>query len=79
MKKDSFKLTTKQIELITQIFENIEELSKDESFITKMENAYNIMDDDGIIEENEEDYMKLINFKVEITDLISDSFPDSEH
>ena len=78
MKKDSFKLTTKQIELITQIFENIEELSKDESFITKMENAYNIMDDD-IIEENEEDYMKLINFKGEITDLISDSFPDSEH
>jgi dTDP-4-dehydrorhamnose 3,5-epimerase-like enzyme len=79
MKKDSFKLTTKQIELITQIFENIEELSKDESFITKMENAYNIMDDGGIIEENEEDYMKLINFKEEITDLISDSFPDSEH
>ena len=78
MKKDSFKLTTKQIELITQIFENIEELSKDESFITKMENAYNIMDDD-IIEENEEDYMKLINFKGEITDLISDSFPDSEY
>ena len=28
---------------------------------------------------NEEDYMKLINFKGEITDLISDSFPDSEH
>ena len=79
MKKDSFKLTTKQIELITQIFENIEELSKDESFITKMENAYNSMDDDGIVEENEEDYMRLINFKGEITDLINDSFPDSEH
>ena len=79
MKKDSFKLTTKQIELITQIFESIEELSKDESFITKMENAYNIMDDDGIIEENEEDYMRLINFKGEITDLINDRFPDSEH
>lgn len=79
MKKDSFKLTTKQIELIAQIFDNIEELSKDESFITKMENAYNIMDDDKITEENEEDYLSLINFKDEITDLISDSFPDSGH
>ena len=79
MKKDSFKLTTKQIELMAQIFDNIEELSKDESFITKMENAYNTMDDDDIIEENEEDYMKLINFKEEITDLISNSFPDSGH
>lgn len=79
MKKDSFKLTTKQIELMAQIFDNIEELSKDESFITKMENAYNTMDDDDIIEENEEDYMKLINFKEEITELISDSFPDSGH
>ena len=37
------------------------------------------MDDDGIVDENEEDYMKLINFKGEITDLINDSFPDSEH
>ena len=79
MKKGSFKLTDKQIELMAQIFDNIEELSKDESFITKMENAYNTMDDDDIIEENEEDYMKLINFKEEITELISDSFPDSGH
>ena len=79
MKKGSFKLTDKQIELMAQIFDNIEELSKDESFITKMENAYNTMDEDDIIEENEEDYMKLINFKEEITELISDSFPDSGH
>ena len=79
MKKGSFKLTDKQIELMAQIFDNIEELSKDESFITKMENAYNTMDEDDIIEGNEEDYMKLINFKEEITDLISNSFPDSGH
>jgi hypothetical protein len=79
MKKDPFKLTTKQIELMAQIFDNIEELSKDESFITKMENANNAMDDDDIIEENEDDYMKLINFKEDITELISNSFPDNEH
>ena len=63
---------------MAQIFDNIEELSKDESFITKMENAYDAEDDD-INEENEDDYMKLINFKEDITELISNSFPDNEH
>lgn len=79
MKKDSFKLTDRQAVLMTQIFDSIEELSKDESFISKMEHAYNIMNDSDITEENEDEYLKLINFKEDAIDIINCSFPDSGH
>lgn len=79
MNINSIKLTSIQLKLMAQIFDNLKTLSKDKDFIDKMELAYNIMDDDDITDENEEDYMQLINFKEDIEVFISSNFPDSGH
>ena len=79
MNNKSIKLTSMQLKLMAQIFDNLKTLSKDEDFIAKMELAYDTMEDDDITEENEEDYMQLINFKEDIEDFISSKFPDSGH
>lgn len=66
-------LTKEQLQIINTLFKALETLSKDETFQKKLEIAYNMSDED-VNETNEDDYMKLINFKEDVIDYTNNSF-----
>ena len=66
-------LTKEQLQIINTIFKALETLSNDGSFQKKLEIAYNMSDED-VNETNEDDYMKLINFKEDVIDYTNNSF-----
>lgn len=73
MKNNTIKLTDEQLQTINTLFKALETLSKDKSFQKKLEMAYN-MDDEDVNETNEDDYMKLLNFKEDVIDYTNNSF-----
>jgi len=66
-------LTKEQLQIINTLFKALETLSNDRSFQKKLEIAYNMSDED-VNETNEDDYMKLINFKEDVIDYTNNSF-----
>jgi len=66
-------LTKEQLQIINTLFNALETLSNDRSFQKKLEIAYNMSDED-VNETNEDDYMKLINFKEDVIDYTNNSF-----
>ena len=66
-------LTKEQLQIINTLFKALETLSNDRSFQKKLETAYNMSDED-VNETNEDDYMKLINFKEDVIDYTNNSF-----
>lgn len=60
MKKTDIKLTEEQLQTLTTLFKALETLAKDKTFNKKLNAAYE-MDVEDIPEENEDDYMKLVN------------------
>ena len=73
MKNNTIKLTDEQLQTINTLFKALETLSKDKLFQKKLEMAYN-MDDEDVNETNEDDYMKLLNFKEDVIDYTNNSF-----
>lgn len=73
MKNNNVTLTKEQLQTINTLFKALETLSKDETFQKKLEIAYNMSDED-VNETNEDDYMKLINFKEDVIDYTNNSF-----
>jgi hypothetical protein len=66
-------LTKEQLQIVNTLFKALETLSNDRSFQKKLEIAYNMSDED-VNETNEDDYMKLINFKEDVIDYTNNSF-----
>lgn len=66
-------LTKEQLQIINTLFNALETLANDRSFQKKLEIAYNMSDED-VNETNEDDYMKLINFKEDVIDYTNNSF-----
>ena len=74
MKTPNITISDEQHKLYNQLFEALGKLQKDEDFIKKMEIAIEMSDED-ITEQNEDDYMKLINLKEDIIDITNNYFP----
>ena len=73
MKNNNVTLTKEQLQTVNTLFKALETLSNDRSFQKKLEIAYNMSDED-VNETNEDDYMKLINFKEDVIDYTNNSF-----
>lgn len=74
MKNTDITLTEEQLQTINTLFKALETLSKDKSFQKKLELAYEMDEEEEVNEENEDDYMKLINFKEDVIDYTNNSF-----
>ena len=74
MKNTDIILTEEQLQTINTLFKALETLSKDKSFQKKLELAYEMDEEEEVNEENEDDYMKLINFKEDVIDYTNNSF-----
>ena len=74
MKNTDITLTEEQLQTINTLFKALENLSNDKSFQKKLELAYEMDEEEEVNEENEDDYMKLINFKEDVIDYTNNSF-----
>lgn len=74
MKNTDITLTEEQLQTINTLFKALETLSNDKSFQKKLELAYEMDEEEEVNEENEDDYMKLINFKEDVIDYTNNSF-----
>lgn len=74
MNNTDITLTEEQLQTINTLFKALETLSKDKSFQKKLELAYEMDEEEEVNEENEDDYMKLINFKEDVIDYTNNSF-----
>lgn len=74
MKNTDITLTEEQLQTINTLFKALETLSKDKTFQKKLELAYEMDEEEEVNETNEDDYMKLINFKEDVVDYTNNSF-----
>lgn len=74
MKNTDITLTEEQLQTINTLFKALETLSKDKTFQKKLELAYEMDEEEDVNETNEDDYMKLINFKEDVVDYTNNSF-----
>lgn len=74
MNNTDITLTEEQLQTINTLFKALETLSKDKSFQKKLELAYEMDEEEEVNETNEDDYMKLINFKEDVIDYTNNSF-----
>ena len=74
MNNTDITLTEEQLQTINTLFKALETLSKDKSFQQKLELAYEMDEEEEVNETNEDDYMKLINFKEDVIDYTNNSF-----
>lgn len=74
MKNTDITLTEEQLQTINTLFKALETLAKDKSFQQKLELAYEMDEEEEVNETNEDDYMKLINFKEDVIDYTNNSF-----
>lgn len=74
MNNTDITLTEEQLQTINTLFKALETLSKDKSFQKKLELAYEMDEEEEVNENNEDDYMKLINFKEDVIDYTNNSF-----
>ena len=74
MNNTDISLTEEQLQTINTLFKALETLSKDKSFQKKLELAYEMDEEEEVNENNEDDYMKLINFKEDVIDYTNNSF-----
>lgn len=74
MNNTDITLTEEQLQTINTLFKALETLSKDKSFQKKLELAYEMDEEEEVNKNNEDDYMKLINFKEDVIDYTNNSF-----
>lgn len=74
MNNTDITLTEEQLKTVNTLFEALQTLSKDKSFQKKLELAYEMDEEEEVNETNEDDYMKLLNFKEDVIDYTNNCF-----